>query len=86
MGTEVVTEQAEKAFEDSFKKSTEDMTDRWAGRQDKDGKEKKAKPEDVNVMVGTMKEAEKTVSPFVVVEEMWGETEKSLNIKPPEED
>ncbi|WP_145975329.1 hypothetical protein [Deinococcus gobiensis] len=86
VGTEVVTEQAEKAFEDSFKKSTEDLTDRWAGRQDKDGKEKKAKPEDVNVMVGTMKEAEKTVSPFVVVEEMWGETEKSLNIKPPEED
>ncbi|KQR41208.1 hypothetical protein [Deinococcus sp. Leaf326] len=83
VSTEVVTEQAEKAFEDSFKKSTEGMTERLAGRPEK---EKKLNAEETNVLVETMKETEKTISPFVVLEEMWGETEKSLNIKPPEEE
>ena len=86
VGTDVVTEQAEKAFEDKFKKSTEGLADRWAGRPEKKPEKKELNAEETNVLVETMKETEKTISPFVVGEEMWAETEKSLNIKSPGDD
>ena len=92
VGTEVVTEQAEKAIEANFKKSLDKHADGWAGRPAKAEKTEAEKTEAekksavAEIMEETLGETHKTISPFVVPEEMWGETEKGLNIKPPGDD